>query len=362
MYHNAMTGAQHTPGRPTARRRGHERPARSPDELLGILRRRVEASFDPEAATGVVLEGVLEEVPEQKERYNRIYGAWLADENDASSALELVLPRRLADSAHSLQGARVRLSGDVTTNVYRGRLSFRVEVRQIEAAAAGQHGPEGEGTPEDAPLEMRLARLMRGYRRYSRSFPAPPGSAPVIVGVVHPVSGSVIEDFLAHLRPATVGEDPAVEVHPVPANVHDPAELAAVLRDVPGDVVVALRGGGLPTDLEPFNDPRAVEAWMHKEAYTMCAVGHASDGVLLGAVSDVCCETPTAAGRWLCDAARESRARELSPREVPARTSIREQDFRDLTRQRDSYRYVAAALVLALGALVLGAVFLFLLT
>jgi exonuclease VII large subunit len=69
------------------------------------------------------------------------------------------------------------------------------------------------------------------------------------------------------------------------------------------DVAALIRGGGTRTEFEPLNDVRLLRPWMEKNAYTVSAIGHSGDSTLLDAVSDVSCETPTAAGAYIRESA-----------------------------------------------------------
>ena len=244
--------------------------------------------------TGLELEGVLGEIGEDR-GYARLYGVHLADAAGGAS-FELSLPRRLAEKARGLEHARVRVRGDLGTNLWRGRLTFRLNVREMESADARYVG--GEGTLE---ADRSLSSVLRGYRRYRVSFPTPQaedGAAGVLsVCVIHPVSGRVLDDFLGQLG-GDVGV--RVEVHALGANMGSADELREAVAGVEGfDVVTLIRGGGARAEFEPLNDVGLLRAWMEKKAYTVSAVGHSGDSTLLDAVSDASCETPTAAGAYI---------------------------------------------------------------
>ena len=164
-------------------------PARvySPGELLRVLEKQVEARLGAYSITGLELEGVLGKIGEDR-GYARIYGVYLADEAEGAN-FELSLPRRLAEKARGLEHARVRVRGDLGTSLWRGRLAFRLDVSEMELAAARY--VEGEDTSE---ADRSLSSVLRGYRRFRVSFPTPraeDGGAGVLsVCVIHPVSGA----------------------------------------------------------------------------------------------------------------------------------------------------------------------------
>src|SRR5215204_6180943 len=121
-------------------------PARvySPGELSRVLEKQVEARLGAYSITGLELEGVLGKIGEDR-GYARIYGVHLSDPVEGAS-FELSLPRRLAEKARGLEHAWVRVRGDLGTNLWRGRLNFRLDVSEMELAAA-RH-VEGEATSE----------------------------------------------------------------------------------------------------------------------------------------------------------------------------------------------------------------------
>src|SRR3712207_4790879 len=190
-------------------------PARvySAGELSRVLEKQVEARLGAYSITGLELEGVLGEIGEDR-GYTRIYGVHLADAAEGAS-FELSLPRRLAEKARGLEHARVRVRGDLGTNLWRGRLTFRLDVREMEPADARY--VEGEGKSE---ADRSLSSVLRGYRRFRVSFPTPrasDGAAEALsVCVIHPVTGRVLDDFLGQLREA---EGVTVEVSALGANM-----------------------------------------------------------------------------------------------------------------------------------------------
>ena len=272
--------------------------AYSPGELSRVLEKQVEARLGAYSITGLELEGVLAEIGEDR-GYARIYGVHLADAAGGAS-FELSLPRRLAEKARGLEHARVRVRGDLGTNLWRGRLSFRLDVREMETANARYI--EGEGTSE---ADRSLSSVLRGYRRFRVAFPTPRakhGAAGVLsVCVIHPVSGQVLDDFLGQLQQPGGG---AVDVHALGANMGSADEVREAVAGAEGfDIVALIRGGGARAEFEPLNDVGLLRAWMEKKAYTVSAIGHSGDSTLLDAVSDASCETPTAAGAYIRESA-----------------------------------------------------------
>jgi hypothetical protein len=275
-------------------------PARvySPGELSRVLEKQVEARLGAYSITGLELEGVLGEIGEDR-GYARIYRVYLADAAGGTS-FELSLPRRLAEKARGLEHAQVRVRGDLGTNLWRGRLTFRLDVHEMEPADVRYI--EGEG---ESKVDRSLSSVLRGYRRFRVSFPTPRaedgGSGVLSVCVIHPLSGQVLDDFLGQLRET---REVPVDVHTLGANMGSADEVRGAVAEAEGfDVVALIRGGGAQAEFEPLNEVGLLRVWMEKNAYTVSAIGHSGDSTLLDAVSDASCETPTAAGAYIRESA-----------------------------------------------------------
>ena len=257
----------------------------APGEVQRSIKRVVEEKLGAFSVAGLVVEGELGEVGEGSGRYSYVYGVTLRDPVDGS-VLELSIPRRLAEEARGLQRAGVRVRGDLEPNVYKGKISFRLSVREMEPV------DEPADAAADRAVEKRLSGLLRAWKRGGRRFPQPPPGSRLRAAVIHPAAGVVLEDFTRQLGDAA----DLVEVRPLPVATNSPDEIAGAVRAAEGQIVVLIRGGGSPEDFEPFNDARVVEAWMEKDAFTVSAIGHAEDGTILDPISDLSCPTPTAAG------------------------------------------------------------------
>jgi hypothetical protein len=320
-------------------------PARvySPGELLRVLEKQVEARLGAYSITGLELEGVLGEIGRDR-GYTRIYGVYLAEATGGAS-FELSLPRRLAEKARSLEHARVRVRGDLGTNLWRGQLNFRLDVREMEPADTRYV----EGTSE---ADRSLSSVLRGYRRFRVSFPTPrteDGAAAVLsVYVIHPVSGRVLDDFLGQLRET---RSVSIEVHTLGANMGSTDEVREAVAGAEGfDVVALIRGGGAQAEFEPLNQVGLLRAWIEKNSYTVSGIGHSGDSTLLDAVSDASCETPTAAGAYI----RESAI--AAGRAAGAEAGIETEWLRaELRRQKRNLALLGAVTVVLFVLWVLGA-------
>ena len=257
----------------------------APAEVHRSIKRVVEEKLGAFSIAGLVVEGTLGEVGEGSGRYSYIYGVPLHDPVEGT-VLELSIPRRLADQARGLERSEVRARGDLEPNVYQGKISFRLVVREIEAAEQPNEGGE------EREAERRLSALLRGWRRGGRRFPQPRPGSRIRATVIHSVTGVVLDDFTRQLGDA--GE--LTEVRTLAVATNSSEEIAQAIRAAKGELVVLIRGGGSPQDFEPFNDERVVEAWMAKDAFIVSALGHSGDVTLLDPLSDLSCPTPSAAG------------------------------------------------------------------
>src|SRR5918998_358914 len=140
-----------------------------PAEVHRSIKRVVEEKLGAFSIAGLVVEGTLGEVGKGSGRYSYVYGVPLHDPVEGA-VLELSIPRRLANRARGLERSEVRVRGDLEPNVYQGKVSFRLVVREIQAAEPNEGGEEREA-------ERRLSALLRGWSRGGRRFPQPrPGS------------------------------------------------------------------------------------------------------------------------------------------------------------------------------------------
>jgi exonuclease VII large subunit len=296
----------------------------APAEVHRSIKRVVEEKLGAFSVSGIVVEGTLGEVREGSGRYSYIYGVPLHDPAEGT-VLELSIPRRLADRARGLQQSGVRSRGDLEPNVYQGKTSFRLVVREIEPAEPNPGGEEREA-------ERRLSALLKGWSRGGRRFPQPRPSSRIRATVIHPVAGVVLDDFACQLGEA--GD--LVEFRTLAVATNSSEEIVQAIRAAEGELVVLIRGGGSPQDFEPFNDERVVEAWMAKDAFTVSALGHSGDVTLLDPLSDLSCPTPTAAGAEVRERLLEGIDRSAALGAAP-----------DYSRQNQDIRRLKLALALA---------------
>ncbi len=298
----------------------------APAEVHRSIKRVVEEKLGSFSVAGLVVEGTLGEVGEASDRYSYIYGVPLHDPVEGT-VLELNVPRRLADRARGLERLGVRARGDLEPNVYQGKISFRLVIREIEPAKPNEAGEEREA-------ERRLSALLRGWSRGGRRFPQPRFGSKIRATVIHPVTGVVLDDFTRQLGEA--GDLADFRALAVATNSSE--EIAQAVRAAQGELVVLIRGGGSPQDFESFNDERVVEAWIAKDAFTVSALGHSSDVTLLDPLSDLSCPTPTAAGaevgkRLLEGTDRRVEERERLLEDIDRRVREKERLLRDIDRR-----------------------------
>lgn len=312
----------------------------APAEIHRSIKRVVEEKLGAFSVAGLVVEGTLGEVREGSGRYSYIYGVPLHDSVEGT-VLELKIPRRLADRARGLERLGVRARGDLEPDVYKGKISFRLVVREIEPAEPNEGGEEWEA-------ERRLSALLRGWSRGGRRFPQPRPGSRINATVIHPVTGVVLDDFARQLGEA--GD--LAEFRTLAVATNSSEEIAQAVRAAEGDLVVLIRGGGAPQDFEPLNDERVVEAWMAKDAFTVSALGHSSDITLLDPLSDLSCPTPTAAGAEVRERLLEGIGRSAALGAAPGDS----RQNRDIRRLKLALTFACALAVLLLLLLLYGAI------
>jgi exonuclease VII large subunit len=311
----------------------------APAEVHRSIKRVVEEKLGAFSVSGLMVRGTLGEVKEGSGRYSYIYGVPLHDPVEGT-ILKLNIPRRLTEQARVLERSEVRVRGDLEPDVYQGKISFRLVIREIESTEPNQSG-------EERQAEKRLSALLRGWSRGGRRFPqSRPGSI-IRATIIHPVSGVVLDDFTRQLGQA--GD--LAEFHALAVATNSSEEIAEAIRVAEGELVVLIRGGGSAQDFEPFNDERVVESWMNKDAFTISALGHSSDVTLLDPLSDLSCPTPTAAGAEVGERLLEGTGRSAALGAAPDDS----RKNRDIRRLKLALVFACILVVLLLLLLLYGA-------
>lgn len=299
-------------------------------EFQTLARKRVEEALGHKAIPGTEMNGVLGPFSDGKAYSSAIYEIKLLDLDPAeTSYVELVIPRKnspggspgarsLEEQVRFLQNRPVKVRGDVQTNTFNGRISFRLWVRQITDLDSDGH----ETYEAHQNREQSMLSVLSEYRRFGDNLPRrASGRDPFKVCLIHPASGHVHEDFsktLSKVRPGLV------DIERKPVSFHNPGGIAQTISEANADIVALLRGGGDATEFRALNDPELIGHWMKADAYTVSGLGHAGDATLLDLVSDKSCTTPTAAGEHVRDAiyrSIQSSSKQQSQTSPPAESS-----------------------------------------
>jgi exodeoxyribonuclease VII large subunit len=187
-------------------------------------------------------------------------------------------------------GDKVLIYGPLT--VYPKRGTFQILVKKIAPAGAGFLKMKFEA------LKKKLAS--EGYFDIERKKKIP--LYPKKIALITAPGGAALHDFVNVYKrrgfnfqitiiPALVQGEKA------PTSLMDALEKAKELSEI--DVIVLTRGGGSPEDLWSFNDEKLIRKIAEMSVPVISAVGHEVDWTLCDYVSDLRCETPTAAAETL---------------------------------------------------------------
>lgn len=122
------------------------------------------------------------------------------------------------------------------------------------------------------------------------------------VGVATAIDGAALQDFLYVLKKNKfLGKifvfNCTVQGKDCPTSV---ANAVKELDNMNVDVIIIMRGGGSLEDLFGFSSPIILETIKNIKSYTVSAIGHEIDNMLIDYVSDYRAPTPSLAGEWLC--------------------------------------------------------------
>lgn len=303
-----MSSLETRPGTPANGRRSSPRtagagrreapPARTLAQTLRLVASGAAGLSNGETWSGVIVEGTLCRVESKK---GKPYACLKEDQGEKELRLEFPeggedpALRTLRETADSLVGARVRVRGDLRFHEYNGGFYPRLCLTGLRPT----EGPD----PEVARVREReavFASLLDAYaaREKRHGFP---DAAPLKVRVIHPLKGSVAEDFANGLEAAATG-DPGttlrgrVEVDWTPVSIDAAGRIVEAIRSSWADVLVLIRGGGEERRFGVFDEEEVLRAWIESPAYTISALGHSKDLTKLDGFSDQRCDVPHAAG------------------------------------------------------------------
>lgn len=226
-------------------------------------------------------------------------------------------------------GAEIRLRGEVSYYVERGRVNLRPWAVTVL----------GEGEEAEALRALRNELRERGWFADEHKKPVP--RYPERVGVVTSAHGDARHDVCQAVRDRHPGVDVVLR-HAAVQGDDAPTELADAVhrldRHADVDVVVVGRGGGSDTDLAAFDTEGVAEAIFTAETPVVAAVGHRDDRTVAGQVADAVAITPTDAGEVVVadrDDALE-RVADLESRLERAYEGFVERELRDLQRRLEA--------------------------
>ena len=193
-----------------------------------------------------------------------------------------------------VDGDKVELAGAMGVYVKRG--IFQIVARGIRKIGKGNLKEEFE------QLKKRMAK--EGLFDASRKRPLP--KVPKKMAVITALQGAALQDFLNVFKrralyldilivPSLVQGDEAPRA--LRMALHNAIRYSVEREKI--DVIVLTRGGGSLEDLWAFNDEGLALDIGHCPIPVVSAVGHQVDYTICDFVSDLRCETPTAAAEYL---------------------------------------------------------------
>ena len=244
----------------------------------------------------VVVTGVLGDLPVP--RYGTFYRLPLVDPDVPAVATYLNVKDVILDRAGVGTGDRVRVTGSVTAELFRGEMSVRLYAIAVE-----------HEVPEAVPQQRSENLTVDTLRRLAldrHSFPSMP--QPTVV-LIHSAASTarVADDFLGALGLAISSKN----VQRIPTSMQDPIALAGALRTARADIVAVVWGGGDPMDFAVFERSKVLEALSACRGYRVLGLGHSANRTLAELVADHAASTPAAAGehvrRRIADGRRQTR-------------------------------------------------------
>lgn len=187
-------------------------------------------------------------------------------------------------------GDKVILRGPIS--VYQKRGTFQLIVKRIT--------PVGKGDLKAQYEKLKVNFTKKGYFDLEHKKQIP--SLPKRIAVITALGAAALQDFLNIMKRRALWHDIVI----VPATVQGDNCAKSIIKALEliekkneFDVIVITRGGGSLEDLWGFNDEKLIEKVFEIDIPVISAVGHQVDYTLLDYVSDLRCETPSAAAETL---------------------------------------------------------------
>nr|WP_161990889.1 exodeoxyribonuclease VII large subunit [Pseudomonas caspiana] len=187
-------------------------------------------------------------------------------------------------------GDFVEVVGFPVANVYRGALSFKLEVVDVRHF-------EGTQMAEQRRQFIHDIQYLRSLK--SRRHPFPIQRDPLSVSLIYPSTthARVDEDF----RTALGDQSQRCLITPVPVRIGSAEAVAKAIAESTAQVLVTIRGGGDDADFAAFNDPLVLEALASFPGYRILGIGHTADLAMADLLCDFSASVPAAAGTHLRD-------------------------------------------------------------
>ncbi|WP_372654092.1 exodeoxyribonuclease VII large subunit [Halobacteriovorax sp.] len=228
------------------------------------------------------------------------YYLTLSDRNSSLSACLFKMDAMRNPEIKQLKdGDKVQCIGGL--GVYAKRGSFQLIIKRITKASTG-----GDLLAEFEKLKKKLA----GEGLFDLEAKSKIPALPKKIAVITALRGAALQDFLNIMKRRTLWTDIVV----VPALVQGNGAAASIRKslfntikfslDNPSnsvDVIVLTRGGGSLEDLWAFNDEALAWDIFNCPIPIISAVGHQVDYSISDFVSDLRCETPSAAAQVLSE-------------------------------------------------------------
>jgi exodeoxyribonuclease VII large subunit len=173
------------------------------------------------------------------------------------------------------------------------QFGFSVTIQQIQLV--------GEGTLKRAATLLQAKLAAEGLFDDDRKRPLP--YPPSRIGLITSGESAAYHDFMKIVRARWSGVeilhvDVQVQGMDAPGQIIHAITLCNQQADEP-DVIVIIRGGGSPEDLQAFSDESVVRAVAGSRVPTLVAIGHENDISLAELAADLRASTPSNAAELL---------------------------------------------------------------
>lgn len=312
-------------------------PTVSADELDQMLTKITERELSRCREPGLLvrsygqLQGLDKKLETAAQRqYGRVYAVYLVGR---SGTIAVDMSTKLAQGFQD--GDHVEVIGFPTPNVYRGTLTFRLELVALKHSSSDA---QLEQRRRDASNIAHLKSLKPGRNAF-------PLMDSIRVSVIHSRSGvaRVDQDFIGGMGEMVE----RCQVSWLPVRITSAEEIAAAVSGCSADILVIIRGGGDEGDFSVFDDPAVLKALADCQSYRIVGVGHSANSTLADLVCDYSAAVPAAAGTHIRD---QLQAMASTLGQLEAELNRKAQQVRYLQREKDSLQASGQRQPIAPGA------------